>query len=165
MDVFRHTKMSEKKKIWNSIYDTLWGSSEVPENWMLSFILSNAIYIIYGIILLTRVTGGEYDNDRYLRAWLILLVGFVSTMFHSNQVIHGHDDKRTSMFHFFDISTAILSFLFAIWLRGLDDIPVYIYYLIALSLPFYLYNGPYYWLFHSIWHIISATILFSILNY
>jgi hypothetical protein len=82
---------TENRKIWRKVYDTLWGSSEVPENWMISFLLSNAIYILYGIILLLKVTGDEYDNDRYLRAWLILLVGFVSTMFHSNQVIHGRE--------------------------------------------------------------------------
>ena len=156
---------TENRKIWRKVYDTLWGSSEVPENWMISFLLSNAIYILYGIILLLKVTGDEYDNDRYLRAWLILLVGFVSTMFHSNQVIHGHDDKRTSAFHFLDISIAIVSFLVAIWLRGFDDIPVIVYYLLALSAPFYLYNGPHYWLFHSVWHILSATVLFVILDY
>lgn len=158
-------KNPENKKIARKVYDALWGSSEVPENWMLSFLLSNAIYIIYGIILLLKVTGDEFDNDRYMRAWLILLVGFVSTMFHSNQVVHGHEDKRTSLFHFLDISIAILSFLFAVWLRGFDDIPVSVYYLLALSVPFYLYNGKYYWLFHSFWHIISGTVLFILLNY
>lgn len=157
--------MTEKKRVWNRVYDTLWGSSEVPENWMISFLLSNFIYIVYGIILLAKVTGDEFDNDRYLRAWLILLVGFVSTMFHSNQVIHGNDDKRTSLFHFLDVSIAILSFLFAVWLRGFDDIPISVYWLLVISAPFYLYNGPYYWLFHSVWHIISATILFILLNY
>lgn len=156
---------TENKKIWKKVYNTLWGSSEVPENWMISFLLSNAIYILYGIILLLKVTGDGYDNDRYLRAWLILLVGFVSTMFHSNQVIHGHEDKRTSAFHFLDISIAIVSFLVAIWLRGIENIPVMAYYLLIISIPFYLYNGRYYWLFHSIWHIISATVLFIILDY
>jgi hypothetical protein len=154
-----------KKKILNSVYNTLWGSSEIPENWMISFIMSNAIYILYGIVLLFGATGDVLDSDRFLRAWLILLVGFASTIFHSNQVIHGHSDKRTSVFHFFDISIAIGAFIIAVWLRGIENVPTSVYYLIALSVPFYLYNGKYYGLFHSIWHIISATILFIILNY
>lgn len=154
-----------EKKIWTRMYNTLWGSSEVPENWMISFILSNAIYILYGIILLFGVTGDAFDDNRYLRAWLILLVGFASTIFHSNQVIHGHSDCRTSVFHFLDISIAIVAFIIAVWLRGIENVPTSVYWLIVLSLPFYLYNGKYYWVFHSVWHIISATILFIILNY
>lgn len=154
-----------KNTVWAKIYDTLWGSSDVPENWMVSFILSNFVYILYGIVLLLKHTGDVYDEDRYLRAWTILLVGFVSTMFHSNQTAHGNDDRRTAMFHTLDIGVAIAAFLFSLYLRGLQNVPVSVWYLLVASLPFYLYNGKYYWFTHSIWHIISATILFLILHY
>jgi hypothetical protein len=153
------------KELGKKIYETLWGSSEVPENWMITFILSNVVYIVLGIYLLLTTTDGIHDNDRHLRAWIIILVGFVSTIFHSNQVIHGHDDHRTGAFHFMDVSVAIVAFVLAVIIRGIENIPSITWLLIAISLPFYLYNGKYYWLFHSIWHFISAIILFTILDY
>jgi hypothetical protein len=148
-----------------SIYDFLWGSSEVPENWAITFLLSNVSYIILGIVLLLKVTNDVYDQDRYLRAWILLLVGFVSMMFHSNQVTHGNHDHRTGVFHFLDVSTAIIAFIFSIFIRGINNVPSITWILIAVSMPFYLYNGRNYWIFHSIWHLISAIVLFTILDY
>ena len=148
-----------------NIYNTLWGSSEVPENRTITFLLSNLSYIVFGILLILKKTNDVYDNDRITRAWILLLVGFVSTIFHSNQVAHGHDDHRTGVFHFMDISMAIIAFVFAIFIRGIDNIPSLAYILVLSSLPFYLYNGRYYWLAHSIWHLISATVLFVVLDY
>jgi hypothetical protein len=149
----------------STIYNTLWGSSEVPENRTVTFLLSNFSYILFGILLLLKKTDDQFDEDRFTRAWIVLLVGFVSTIFHANQVVHGHGDTRTDVFHKLDIIIAILAFIFAVFIRGIDNIPVEVYYLLALSAPFYLYNGRYYWLSHSIWHLISAFILFTILDY
>jgi uncharacterized membrane protein len=148
-----------------AIYETLWGSSEVPENRTVSFLLSNFSYILFGILLLLKRTGDQYDEDRMTRAWIILLVGFVSTIFHANQVLHGHEDHRTNVFHKLDITVAILAFAFAILIRGIDNVPPITFILIVISAPFYLYNGRYYWLSHSIWHFISALILYTILDY
>lgn len=159
------TVTQAKKPLGKRIYDTLWGSSDVPENWMLSFLLSNIGYIVVGIYLLLKETNDVYDQDRFLRAWAVLLVGFVSTMFHSHQVAHGSHDYRTGIFHSLDIITALLAFVFAVFIRGWQNVPPETFYLIIISLPFYLYNGKYYWLFHSIWHFISALVLFTILNY
>jgi len=153
------------KELGAKIYNVLWGSSEVPEHWMITFILSNASYIALGVYLLLKTTNDIHDEDRHLRAWILLLVGFVSTMFHSNQIIHGHNDCRTSVFHFMDVSVAIVAFVFAVAIRGLGNLPPITWILIAVSLPFYLYNGKHYWLLHSIWHFISAVVLFTILDY
>lgn len=158
-------KQKAMKELGSKIYNTLWGSSEVPDNWMITFLMSNLAYIILGITLMLKTTNDVYDEDRFTRAWIIILVGFVSTIFHSNQVAHGHDDHRTGIFHFLDVSVAILAFIFAAFFRGWQNIPSITYILIAISLPFYLYNGKYYWLAHSGWHIISAFILYSILDY
>lgn len=153
------------KELGRKIYNTLWGNSEVPENWMITFLLSNVSYIALGVFLLLKTTDDIFDEDRHLRAWIIILVGFVSTIFHSNQIIHGHDDKRTGMFHFMDISIAIFAFILAVIIRGIENVPYITWVLIVFSLPFYLYNGKYYWLTHSIWHLISAVVLFTILDY
>lgn len=147
------------------VYNTLWGSSEVPENRTLTFILSNFSYILFGILLLLKRTDNQFDEDRFTRAWIILLVGFVSTIFHANQVVHGHGDTRTDLFHKLDIAIAVLAFIFAVFIRGFDNIPNQAYILILVSAPFYLYNGRYYWLSHSIWHFVSALVLFTILDY
>lgn len=149
----------------DKIVNTLWGSSEIPENHIYEIIVSNLSYIALGCYLLLKKTNDVYDEDRYLRGMIMILVGFVSTIFHSSQVIHGHDDHRTSIFHFTDVATAVISFLIAIYLRGIDNVPEISWYLIVLSVPFYLYNGKYYWLAHSFWHVISAAVLFTILNY
>jgi hypothetical protein len=148
-----------------TVYNTLWGDSEVPENRTLTFLLSNFSYILFGVVLLLKRTGDQFDEDRVTRAWIILLVGFVSTIFHANQVVHGHGDTRTDVFHKLDISIAILAFVFAVFIRGITNIPTQVYILLIVSAPFYLYSGRYYWLSHSIWHFISALILFNILDY
>ena len=147
------------------IYKTFWGSSEVPDQKIIGFLLSNFSYIVLGLYLILKQTNDQYDEDRTTRAWIIILVGFVSTVFHSNQVTHGHDDHRTEYFHFMDIATAIAAFIFAVFIRGIDNIPPLTYVLLGLSVPFYFYNGKYYWLTHSIWHLISALVLFTILDY
>lgn len=154
-----------KISITNKIYNTLWGSSEVPENQTVSFLLSNLSYIALGIYLLITSPTGIYDEDRATRAWIIILVGFVSTVFHANQVSHGSHDHRTGVFHILDISTAIVAFLFAVFIRGIDNIPSSTYWFLVASIPFYLYNGKYYWLAHSVWHFLSAVTLFTILDY
>lgn len=155
----------EKGGVGKGIYELLWGSSEVPTNRTITFLLSNLSYIILGIIIILRDTGQVYDIDRATRAWILILVGFVSTIFHSNQIAHGNDDHRTGVFHFTDIAVAVLAFVFSIVVRGVGNIPSSVYVLVLASLPFYLYNGRYYWLSHSIWHFISAVILFIILDY
>jgi hypothetical protein len=147
------------------VYNTLWGEAEVPENRTLAFLLSNFSYILFGILLILKRTGDQFDEDRVTRAWIILLVGFVSTIFHANQVVHGHEDTRTDIFHKLDITIAVLSFIFAVIIRGVHNIPSQVYILLIVSAPFYLYNGRYYWLSHSIWHFISALILYNILDY
>jgi hypothetical protein len=147
------------------IYKTLWGGSDIPDNRIVEFLLSNFSYIVLGLYLILKQTNDYNDNDRVTRAWIIILVGFVSAVFHSSQVTHGHDDHRTGYLHYMDIATAVAAFLFSIFIRGIENIPSISYILLALSIPFYFYNGKYYWLTHSIWHLISALVLFTILDY
>jgi uncharacterized membrane protein len=149
----------------NKVYDVLWGSSPIPDNHIYEILISNLTYIILGAYMILTPTGTSHDDDRYIRAMILILVGFVSTIFHANQVTHGMDDHRTSSFHVTDISIATLAFLTAVYMRGLSNIQNETWYLVVVAIPLYLYNGPYYWLTHSLWHVISAFILFTILDY
>lgn len=149
----------------NNVYNILWGSSDIPEDHLYEILISNISYILLGVYMIMTTSGSSHDDDRYIRAMILILVGFVSTIFHANQVTHGNDDPRTSSFHLTDISIALLAFLAAVYMRGLSNIPNITWYLFIVAIPVYLYNGPYYWLTHSLWHIISAFVLFTILDY
>jgi hypothetical protein len=89
------------------VYNVLWGSSDIPDNHVYEILISNITYIILGGYMILTTTGSSHDEDRYIRAMILILVGFVSTIFHANQVTHGMEDDRTTSFHITDISIEI----------------------------------------------------------
>lgn len=147
------------------VYDVLWGSSLIPDNHIYEILISNLTYIVLGSYMIITTTTNSHNDDRYIRAMILILVGFVSTIFHANQVSHGMDDHRTTSFHITDVLVAILAFLIALYMRGISNVSSETWYLVVVAIPLYLYNGPYYWLTHSLWHVLSAFILFLILDY
>lgn len=148
----------------------VWGAVPAPENFYVSFLLSNIGYIVFGSLLILKddidpATGNKVVNSsRYLRGWLMFLVGIISVIFHSNQVVHGHEDTRTSIFHVLDISVAIIIMLIAIYLRGTGNIPMSAWIVGVISLFMFLDN-KHYGLVHSLWHLSSSYVLYELLNY
>lgn len=148
----------------------VWGAVPAPENFYISFLLSNIGYIVFGSLLLLKddvdpATGNKVVNSsRYLRGWLMFLVGIISVIFHSNQVVHGHEDTRTSIFHILDISVAIIIMIIAIILNGGQNISPSVWVVGVASLFMFLDNH-HYGLVHSLWHLSSSYVLYELLKY
>lgn len=161
---------NEKTHIAKHVIGRVWGAVPAPENFYISFLLSNIGYIVFGSLLLLKddidpATGNKVVNSsRYLRGWLMFLVGIISVIFHSNQVVHGHEDTRTSIFHILDISVAIIIMIIAIILNGGQNISPGVWVVGAASLFMFLDN-KHYGLVHSLWHLSSSYVLYELLRY
>lgn len=148
----------------------VWGSVPAPENYMFLFLVSNIGYLIFGSILLLTddtdpLTGAKLRNDsRYWRGWLMLLVGVISVVFHSNQIVHGHEDHRTDIFHILDVSFAMIVLFIAILLNGTRTIQWYVWLVSAVSIIMFL-DSNHYGIVHSLWHLGSSFVLYELLNY
>lgn len=160
----------EHKHIARHLIGRVWGAVPAPENFYISFLLSNIGYIVFGSILILKddidpATGNKVVNSsRYLRGWLMFLVGIISVIFHSNQVVHGHEDTRTSIFHVLDISVAIIIMIIAIILNGGQNISPTVWIVGIASLLMFLDN-KHYGLVHSLWHLSSSYVLYELLKY
>lgn len=157
-------------KTHHNVIKRVWGAVPAPENFYVSFLLSNIGYIAFGAMLILRddidpVTGNKVVNSsRYLRGWLMFLVGIISVIFHSNQVVHGHEDHRTNIFHILDISVAIIIMIIALILNGRRDLPIHVWVVGVVSLLMFLDNN-HYGLVHSLWHLSGSYVLYELLNY
>lgn len=153
-----------------TLLKSVWGAVPAPENFYISFLLSNVGYILFGSLLLLKddidpTTGRRMINSsRYLRGWLMFLVGIISVVFHSNQVAHGHEDTRTHIFHILDVSVAIIIMIIALILNGRRNIPVHVWVVAIISVLMFL-ESDHYGLVHSAWHLASSYVLFELLNY
>ena len=157
-------------KTHHHVIKRVWGAVPAPENFYVSFLLSNIGYIAFGAMLILRddidpVSGNKVVNSsRYLRGWLMFLVGIISVIFHSNQVVHGHEDDRTNIFHILDISVAIIIMIIALILNGRRNIPIHVWVIGVISLFMFLDNN-HYGLVHSLWHLSGSYVLYELLNY
>jgi hypothetical protein len=133
------------------------GLFNYKNNIKIVLIISNIIFLLYSIILLKQKKSFSI---------IFFIIFLISSLFHYHQCYSNNCTKYQIIDILVSISMAIFAFIYVFLFnkKKLKNKNIYIYNIILCLICFNIYNNQInYIIFHSLWHILSAILLYELL--